>query len=1064
MEGAAVVAGLALLCLAALHPFLQGQMPQTADGELHLFRILALDHALRVDHPLWPRYASGMAFGYGAPLFNYFPPLPYYLPHLLHAGGMGLVAAWLGSMVLYTLAGSVGAWLLGRQWLGNAGAFVTAGAYVYAPYMLFDNVGRGTITEAAALFWLPWVLWAFGRAAQQGRRRDMLLALAVYAFFIPLHNIITLYGTALLGLYCLLLWGQHRERRVFVRLLLAGLLPLLMTAFFWWPALGETSYVRIDTMTQHLPEIDTTRNLIGLGQVLHPPVTADPTQMQQPTPPALGWPQLLLGLVAVAGVVWGGTRSPHPPATPPPTSPRNGEGRKKAGGGWGSPAAGDTAPSLRIGDGLRGMVLLMAAVTVVILYLNTEAAAWFWRSVPLVGYSQFPWRTLGVASLALALLAGAGVELLLPRAGRWGPGVVAGALGIMMLYGMPWVYTAYSTPPAAETISDFQDYERATGFVAASSFAEYLPAWNTAPLDSERLRERFATGDVIARLEEGPGLRIVQAVWRGTGAELLLELDEAGTLVFDWMYMPGWRAAADGQALEVRPSQPEGLVRVQAPAGRYRLTIGLEATALQTQAGLLSLLGAAAAVFVLLPRWLWSGSAAGGGETQGMQRALLVTVALVGLGLFGFKALLLDRIDSPIKRERFAGGTAAGVQVALEADFGRQIVLLGADLPPSPIRAGEALRAGLYWTLAGERIAEDYSSILTLHNAEGLAVVEVSAFMPGGLATSNWQPGYYVQDRLALELPPTLPPGAYTLYAGLYEADTGRRLDFINAEGNPEDVRVRAGVVEIVRAASPAPAPEDALTLAEGAPALVRLEGLPAEGGAGDMLLLRWTWYAEVAPGEDYGVQLLWLDGDETAAVSPLRALVTGYPAGLWQAGDLWDGVQRLYVPGGLETGHYGVALRLVDAEGRSVGETEVLHTMDVRAPERVYTLPEGLTAGDAAWESGLTLVGYMLEVTEADIRLALYWQAAAVLDENLHLFVHLLDEDGRIVEQYAGVPADWTRPTTGWAPGEVVATQHSFARPQGGYRLALGWYDPDSGLRLPLAGGGDSVGIGTSP
>ena len=72
-------------------------------------------------------------------------------------------------------------------------------------------------------------------------------------------------------------------------------------------------------------------------------------------------------------------------------------------------------------------------------------------------------------------------------------------------------------------------------------------------------------------------------------------------------------------------------------------------------------------------------------------------------------------------------------------------------------------------------------------------------------------------------------------------------------------------------------------------------------------------------------------------------------------------------------------------------------------------------------------------------------------------VFVHLVDENGRIVDQSDAEPVDWTRPTTGWAPGEFVVDQHQLLLPAGedGGILALrvGLYDASSGQRLLFDG-----------
>lgn len=73
------------------------------------------------------------------------------------------------------------------------------------------------------------------------------------------------------------------------------------------------------------------------------------------------------------------------------------------------------------------------------------------------------------------------------------------------------------------------------------------------------------------------------------------------------------------------------------------------------------------------------------------------------------------------------------------------------------------------------------------------------------------------------------------------------------------------------------------------------------------------------------------------------------------------------------------------------------------------------------------------------------------------HVFVHLVDEAGNILAQSDAVPAGWTRPTTGWLPGEYVVDVHTLTLPSGlpSGQLAfrIGLYDPVTGERLSVNG-----------
>jgi hypothetical protein len=66
---------------------------------------------------------------------------------------------------------------------------------------------------------------------------------------------------------------------------------------------------------------------------------------------------------------------------------------------------------------------------------------------------------------------------------------------------------------------------------------------------------------------------------------------------------------------------------------------------------------------------------------------------------------------------------------------------------------------------------------------------------------------------------------------------------------------------------------------------------------------------------------------------------------------------------------------------------------------------------------------------------------------------------------QSDGEPANWSRPTTGWLPGEIVIDQRVLVVPGGAnpgeYTLHAGMYTQQGG-RLPDAAGAGAVSLGT--
>ena len=1000
--------GLSCLCLAAIHAFTFDQMPHTADGLLHLYRSVAVEHSLRVDHPLWPRYSSGLVYGYGAPLFNFFPPLAYYPASLAHRLGLSFLGGWLLSMCLYTVAAGAGMYLLGRLWTRTAlGASFAAAAYVYSPYLLFDSVTRGATAELAALAALPFAFYGATRLAFAGGRRDFLMALAALCLFIPLHTVITLHGAALLALYGLfLIWRADNWRSVLVRLALAGALALLLTAFYWLPALAERETIKLPLIAEQLGHIDATRHLRPLAEVLALPHTADPTQQNQALPISLGWPQLILAAIGIILSFRASNRRYRP------------------------------------------LMIALAVAVGLIVFLNTAPSAWIWENIPLIGFTQFPWRTLGLASLLLALMSAVGAQLLWRSlgAGRRRLAVLAGIALVLVIAGLPWTFAGFHDDIAAADIGDVQRFEREGGQLALSSYAEYLPvSADAGQLDADRLIARFDESDVIPRLLPSPSVEILAQAWQGTAAALRLRLAEAQTLVFDWLYVPGWAARINGESVNVFPAARSGLVALAAPAGELDLQLSLEPTAAQSLAGALGAIGLAAAFLAAL-RWRRLMAPTNLMRANGeADRRWLLIFAAIGIAVFLLKALALDASDTLIRRSRFG----LVEEASAHANFDDAIDLLALAAPTNPIEQSSVIFR-LVWRLHDQPLEKDFSSIIRMRDPQGLVVAEASSFAPGGLATSNWRPGAYIEDAIELEIPPFTPalPAAYSFEVSLYDSASLRALSLMNAVGDPQDVKFEIASLPVRRGGTALPLVDPGA----GSALLIEAPLLPAAARAGDALSFSWLWQKRRESAFEPMAQVVWLDeiGD-VAAAGPALPLVMGYDFSAWDIGEVNRGHHQLIVPPNLPAGDYRLSIRAIDALGKALAPTIQLdQTMTVSLPQRRFEAPGYEFEAGAEWVNGIALHGFSLNTTGV---VELVWGTDQVLSESLRLFLHALDAAGGIAAQWDGVPVDWTRPTTGWVEDEYVTTIHALALPAGEYRLRLGWYAPETGERVSVAG-----------
>jgi 4-amino-4-deoxy-L-arabinose transferase-like glycosyltransferase len=114
--------------------------------------------------------------------------------------------------------------------------------------------------------------------------------------------------------------------------------------------------------------------------------------------------------------------------------------------------------------------------------------------------------------------------------------------------------------------------------------------------------------------------------------------------------------------------------------------------------------------------------------------------------------------------------------IVTDARFANQATLLGLDLAPVQVTAGESLTVKLVWK-AEAAMPVSYLAFVHLLGPDGLVYGQLD-HVPGDGAypTSGWLPGEIVSDTYQIEVNLEAPPGDYQLEIGLYDPATGQRL------------------------------------------------------------------------------------------------------------------------------------------------------------------------------------------------------------------------------------------------------------------------------------------------
>jgi len=1004
-----------LLCSMAVIPLLRTDQPCTHDGGLHYYRVVAMKKALD-NGILFSRYLPGLAFGYGFPFFNYRAPVSYYLPLALHLTGLSLPISLNLVYVLSILASGCTAYLLGRDLFGHRAAVVVAVAYAYAPYQFLNALVRGNGPESLALALMPLILWTFRRLMIRGQRRWFVASVLSLATLYLTHNISSLLFTPLLAAYLLVLWWVYRKKSHWLAAAGALLLALGLTAFFWAPALGEKGLVQLH-QSRNNRNNDFHYNFLGLSEILAPPKGADTSLLNPPMEIQLGLAQALL---ATSGLALGWRR-------------------------WRDRER-------------RATLLFFAVAGGVMIWMSTRSSLWLWEHVPLLPFVQFPWRFIGRAILPLSILAGACVPPH-PEAPRaW---LILSAVVILIIVaGFSTTYPprGYCPKEAHPTIEDVFAYERRTTMVGVDPTGSYFPTWVARRPTESPLEAQYAKGSPVERFDESrlpPEGSILEAAYGPNRARLVIESPSAFRARYLAFYFPGWQARIDGQPVEIQPTEPEGLIAFEVPAGRHTVTLRFGETPLRLAADALSLLSLAALVIIAL---LYHGPDRSPASTRSKPQRPSIVLPVVGVLMLIAKVGLIDRIETPFRHAKASPSVAQRV----DQPFEDGMTLIGYDLQPADatIRADGALRYDLYWT-ARQQPTANYQSVIHLVGTDGMRWSPQDSYRPRGYAkyppATAWAPGQYALDSQVVEPLPGTPPGTYDVVLTLFDKGTLAPISRLNAAGQPAAPELTLGQVTLTRPHRPAPLPEnDRLDVPLGKLWLLKANFDRSEATPGDAVYLELLWQTASHPTrETFTLDLVDAGGGVTATFERTPG-APWYPPTQWQPGDVWRGQYALRLPAKMESGSYRWELA-----GRAIG------SLTATAPPHAFTAPPVEIAINARLGDLATLVGARLTPAPGQLQAGdrvsatLVWRAESTPSLSYRVFLHLLDEEGGLIEQSDGVPAQWRRPTTGWLPGEYIVDPHSLAipadAPPGTYTLVAGMYRPDEG-RLITTEGSDSI------
>ncbi len=228
---------------------------------------------------------------------------------------------------------------------------------------------------------------------------------------------------------------------------------------------------------------------------------------------------------------------------------------------------------------------------------------------------------------------------------------------------------------------------------------------------------------------------------------------------------------------------------------------------------------------------------------------------------------------------------------------------------------------------------------------------------------------------------------------------------------------------------------------------------------------LFWSSRAPIQQATQVFAHLLDTNGAVVAGVD--EAIASGYPLGLWRAGQLLPDQHRLNVDASSPPGKYSIEVGVyLPATGerlpvwidnaRAADDRVLIGPLKIpqrNTPAPALTRPIDVRFGDAIALTGFDSPAGTIKPGEP-AQVTLLWKSIHPISRDYTVFVHVLDARGNIVAQADHQPQKGAYPTSIWDTGEQVRDDFAVVlppqTPAGKFTIAIGLYDLATGQRLP--------------
>lgn len=541
----------------------------TVHDDQQIARLFLLDSAIKGGQ-FPPRWVDQLGFGFGYPLFIFYPPLVYYVGEAFHLLGFSLIDSVKLVFFSSILFSALAIYILVKELWGRLEAVVAAIFYMLLPYRAIDIYVRGAMAESFSFVFPPLIIWSLYLLRKTNDKKYIYFSAIFLSLLMITHNLIFLPFTIILALFLVFLTFQKNKYKLIYckNVAKSFILALCLSAFFWLPAIIEKKYTIVDSLLL-VNLASYSIHFVYPQQLWNWPwgFGGSSSGLSDGISFKIGKLHVLLSFIsAIISTAYFFLKS------------KSKNSRQN---------------SL--------LVLSVFILFVFSAFMTTYYSKSIWDILSPLSYLQFPWRYLIFVGLFASVLAGAFIYYLkLPILKLSAAFLIVGLLLLTNLkLFRPQTFRPDLTDESA-TSGEFIKWD-----ISSSSF-EYIPkgvplyvgALNTNVVDIQKKDTDHSLIEADSDIAQIKALN-----YTPSKTEFVLDLKEDTKLKANIFNFPGWRVSVNDESTPIDDQNRFKLITFNAPKGESKIKIEFLDTPIRSVSNWISFSSFAFLIFLIAKKW-----------------------------------------------------------------------------------------------------------------------------------------------------------------------------------------------------------------------------------------------------------------------------------------------------------------------------------------------------------------------------------------------------------------------------------------------------------------------------